>query len=245
MPDELIIFLVGLVTSFLAGLSGGGAGLIILPVLIGLGLGPIESLGALKMGLIGLVVSSLFSKSARPHVRKDHLRPLILIAAVASVLGPLLAFNLTDSQVKFFSGGLILVVAVASLLTWKIASHTRQVSKKSEYIGYASYFVGGAVLAGFGAGVSLLNNYIVIGLLGMSSLESISTRRMVGLVAVPIQFLMFALGGQVNYPAGWILIGAMAIGGLLGLNYAVKKGNEFVKKVMAATAIVLVILLFT
>lgn len=245
MPDELIILLVGIVISFLAGLSGGGAGLIILPVLFALGLGSTEAVGAMKMGFIGFVLSSLFSTTARPHVRKDYLRPLIIIVTVTSLAGPLVAIGLDDSQVKFISSTLILITAIASLLTWRMASKTRTVTQMSQYLGYFSYSISGLLVAGFGAGISLISNYILIGLLGMSPLQSVATRRIVGLIAVPLQFIMFALAGEVDYVAGSMLVIGMAIGGLLGLNYAVKKGNEFVKKAMAVASIILVITLFT
>lgn len=242
--DYLFIFLVGLVSSFFAGITGGGAGLVVLPALMAVGIPPLEAIGAMKLGFIGFVGSSYFSESAKPHIRRDYTRPLILLTVFSSIVGPLFAFKLGQDQVKIIASALILITALVSLFSWRFASNSRQVSQRLRYSGYAAYFLTGILLSAFGAGISLLSNYIVIILLGMSPLESVATRRIVGLVAVPIQFAMFAIGGYVDYKAGVMLGIGLAIGGLLGLNYAVKKGNNFVKKAMAIASIALIITLF-
>lgn len=245
MLEYLLIFIVGLLTSFASNITGGGAALILLPVLIGLGLSPIDAIGTIILGAVGFVIGSTISKPARGHIRRDHVIPLTLIVTAASVIGPLISINLPADGVKAVSGILIIATAIISLLTWNQASHARGLSRRSHLSGYALYFVTSILLAGFASGVGLLSGYILIGLVGLSSLETIATRRVAGLIGVPIQLLIYAVSGHVDLVFGLILTVANFIGAYYGINYAVKKGNDFVKKAMAVSAILLVITIFT
>lgn len=243
--DYLIVLIAGLATSFASNVTGGGGALILLPVLIGLGLSPIDAIGTIILGAVGFVVGSAVSSHARGHVRRDHVLPLIVIVTVASIVGPLISVRLPQNSVKAVSGTLIVITAVISLLTWKQASYSRQLSSRSHLLGYGLYFITSTLLAGFTSGIGLLSNYILIGLVGMSAIETIATRRIAGLIGVPIQLAIYAFSSHVHLVFGLLLSFSNFFGAYLGINYAIKKGSDFVKKAMAATAIVLVILFFT
>ncbi len=238
--ELILVFIAGLITSFASNISGGGSALILLPILIGLGLSPIDAIGTLLVGGVGFVIGSAMSTHARAIVRRDHIMPMIFIVAVSSVIGPLISVHLSQSSVKLISASMIIVVAIVSLLTWNAASHSRIVKPRSRYLGYTGYFITTILVAGFSSGISLLSNYILIGLVGMSAIETIATRRIAALVGVPIQLSIFAYTGHVNLRLGLVLAISSFIGAYLGMNYAIKKGNEFVKKMMAIVAIILV-----
>lgn len=244
MFDYLIIFLVGLVTSFASNITGGGGALILLPVLIWLGLSPIDAIGTIILGAVGFVIGSVFSNHARSVVRRDHVIQMVFIVAIASIIGPLVSVHLPQTSVKAISGALIIFTAIASLLTWKVASHARRVSPESRYIGYGVYFITSTLVAGFTSGIGLLSNYILVGLVGMSAIETIATRRIAGLIGVPVQLSIYTYFGHVHLAIGLTLALSNFIGAYFGINYAIKKGNSFVKKAMAITAIMLVVLLF-
>ncbi len=243
--DYLIVLVVGLVTSFLANVTGGGGALIILPVLIGLGLSPIDAIGTIILGAVGFVVGSAVSRHARGIVRRDHIMPMIFIVAAASIIGPSISVNLSQSSVKAISGTMIILTAIISLVTWNAASHSRSVSSSSRYSGYGLYFVTSTLLAGFSSGIGLLSNYILVGLVGLSAIETIATRRIAGLIGVPIQLAIYAGSGHVHLAFGLLLSLSSFVGAYFGINYAIKKGSDFVKKAMTITAIALVILTFT
>ena len=215
-----------------------------LPVLIGLGLSPIDAIGTIILGAVGFVIGSAVSRHARGIVRRDHIVPMIFIVAAASLIGPFISVNLSQNTVKAISGSMIILTAVVSLLTWSRASHSRSVSLSSRYFGYSLYFVTSTLLAGFSSGIGLLSNYILVGLVGMSAIETIATRRIAGLIGVPIQLGIYATTGHVHLVFGLLLSLSSFFGAYFGINYAIKKGSDFVKKAMAATAIVLVILTF-
>lgn len=243
MAEVLFITLVGFVTSFLSNIAGGSGSVILLPLLLALGVSPPAAVGTDKLTALGLVIGSSLSAKGKKVVRKDYLKPLLGVATLASVIGPLIALNLEASQVRVVSSALIVITAIASIVSWKVAHKPREVNAHSKYFGYLLYFLVTCLLAGFGS-AGLLNTYILIGFLGMSAIETISTRRIVGLVGVPIQLLLFARAGQINWEVGVGLLVASLGGGYLGLNSAIKLGNQIVKRAMAVVSIILVISLF-
>ncbi len=242
--DYLILFVVGLIVSFAQNIAGGGGAIIFLPVLIGLGLSPIDAIGTNMLAAVGIVLGSAFSPKARGIVRREYIWPMIGIVTVASFVGPAISLHLGQSTVKTISGMLIITTAIISLLTWKMPSHSRKVSQTSRYSGYGLYFITSTLLAGFASGIGLISNYVLVGLVGMSTLETIATRRIAGLVGVTIQLAIFSVHGHVHWEYGAVLAISSFIGSYYGINYAIKKGNPFVKKAMAVTAILLVLLLF-
>lgn len=242
--ETLAVILLGFTSSFLSNISGGGGALITLPALIALGIPPLEAIGSIKIGALGLVFGSVAKLKGTDTVRKDYLYPLIAIAITASILGPQISTQLNDEAVKLISSIFIVITACASLASWKLASNNRNVSKLSRRIGYFLYFLTLTVLSGFGSGLGILINYVLIGFLGMTALETLSTRRVVGLIGLPLQLIAFVVTGHFNLAVGLALLVGSLAGGYLGLHVAIKRGNEFVKKAMAIASILLVLSLF-
>lgn len=241
---EVLVFAAGFLASFLSGMAGGGGIIITLPLLLALNVPPLQAIGTAKLGTLGLLVGSFFEVRGKSIVRKDYLWPLVTIAAVASLLGPQLSLRLDSDTVKAVSSAMIIFTALVSLASWRIAGKRRNVSKLSKYSGFALYFFLTTLLASFGSGIGLLSTYALIILLGMTPIETIATRRIVGLVGTPLQLLSFIAAAQVDYRFGAALFLGSLLGARLGLRISLKRGNEFVKKAMAVTSLLLVISLF-
>lgn len=239
--DYIFAFLLGLIPGFLSNIAGGGAGLIAVPSLMALGLSPISAIATTKFGAVGFIAGSGISGHARKLTRYDHAKPLIFIAIITSVIGPLISMKLSQSHVKSLIAFFIILTACVSLASIKKSYISKEVSKSSRRVGYILFFLSSTMGAGFASGMGLLGNYILILLLGFSALETIATTRTIGIIGTIIQLLIFVKGGNIDYALGSLLLVGSFIGGYFGMHFAVKKGNDFVKKAMAVFAVVLVI----
>lgn len=244
MFEIILVGLVGAVSSFLSNISGGGGSLIMLPLLLALGVPARSAIGAIKLGGVGLVLGSAASSKNKQVIRKDYLPALVATIVVAAILGPSLSLRFSDETVKNISAVLIVVTAVTSFATWRMAAEAREVTAKSRYVGYFVYFVAVTILSGFGSGIGVLNTYILIAFLGMTPLEAISTRRIVGMFGLPLQLVLFIGTGNIDIPMGLSMLVGCTIGGFFGMRAAIRKGNEFVKRAMAIVSILLVLSLF-
>lgn len=244
MLEIIVVGLIGLITSFISNISGGGGALMLMPALLHVGLSPLTAVGTIKVGSLGLVAGSITGSKNKQVVRKEYFIPMLAIVTVASIIGPRLIIEFSEVNVKLLSSILIVITALLSITTWRRASESRQVTNLQRNTGYFLYFVCTVVLAGIGSGVGIISNYVLIGLLGMSALETIATRRAAGLIGVPLQFLAFAISGHIDYKLGIALLIGSTIGGYIGMHTAIKQGSEFIKRVMAVVSIGLVFSLF-
>ncbi len=241
---EVLVFFVGFVASFLSGMAGGGGILIVMPFLLALNVSPVQAIATAKMGTLGLLVGSAVEVRGKKIVRKEYLWPLIIIAAAASIIGPQITLNTDPETIKIVSSIMIALTAIVSLVSYRIVGKNRSVSKLSLYAGFLLYFILTILLAGFGSGLGLLSTYALIILLGMTPIETIATRRVVGLVGTPLQLLSFIVAAQVDFKLGIALFLGSFLGSRLGVRISLKRGNNFVKKAMAITSLALVISLF-
>lgn len=244
MVEFVAVLLLGVVSSFLSNISGGGGALILLPTLLHLKVPPLQAIGTIKLGAIGIIMGSVAGARHKGVVRRDFIKPLLIITIITSVLGPQLSLIPGENVAKLASSVLIIITALASLASWRMAGASRTATKWQRYSGYALFFIISMLFAGFGSGLGILVNYVLIGFLGMTAVETISTRRVIQIVGIPLQLVSFVSQGEVNVPLGIALIIGTALGGFMGMNMAIKKGNEFVKKAMALVSIILVISLF-
>lgn len=242
--EIFLIFLLGVVTSFLSNIAGGGGELIMLPTLLALGVNPLHAIGSGKLGGFGLIIGSNLSSHRKGVVRKDYFKPLLVAVLISSIAGPLIAFNISEQAVKIVIVTLIVIAAVVAIISWHLADHERRVKRWQRRAGYAVYTATTTMLSGFGSGIGLLNTYVLIALLGMSPIQAISTRRYMGLVGLPIQTLPFIISGNIDYQISLALFFGTLIGSYFGLNTAIKQGNVFVKRMMAAVSLLLVASLF-
>lgn len=244
MIEFIAVLLLGIVASFLSNISGGGGALLLLPAMLHLGVPPLKAIGTIKLGAIGLIAGSIMSARHKGVVRWDYLKPLLIITVVTSIIGPQLAFVPSDNTLILISSIIIVITAAATLASWRMAGFAREVTKWQKYWGYTVFFLISTVFAGFGSGMGILVNYVLIGFLGMTAVQTLSTRRVLQIIGIPLQLIFFIGQGAVDIPLGIALILGTAIGGFLGLNTAIRKGNTFVKRAMAVVSIILVISLF-
>ncbi len=241
---QVLAVVIGFVSGFFTNIASGGGALIMLPALLILGIEPLDAIGSIKLGAIGLVLGSVAGSKKTGLVRKDLLRPMIAIVVIAAIIGPQISLRLTDDTVKIISSLFIISTALATIATRNQGIQKQQVSKTRRNIGFVLYFITTTILAGFGSAIGLLSSYVLIGFLGMSALETTVTRRITGLIGLPLQLIFFSASGHVNVPVGAALFIGCTVGGFLGLKLAIRQGNLFVKRAMAAASIVLVVSLF-
>lgn len=237
MPFELQIAILGaasFVTGILSGMSGGGAGLIMTPLAIAVGLPPQTAVGTMKMAGLGAAFGglSVFAKSG--YIRKDILKVMLPIAVGIGIATPFI-FQLIDSVAFQKILGILLIILTPTLFIRKIALKP---SRKRRGIGYALYSGILTLQALFGTGVGALANFVLTLLMGTTKLEANATKRAVTACLVPITFIGLLVTGFVSLPHGIVLLIAGFAGTHIGSKIAVNKGESFVTYAMATMAVI-------
>lgn len=236
MSLELQIVLLGIasfVTGILSGMSGGGAGMIMVPLSIAIGLPPQTAVGTMKMAGLGASLGglSVFAKSG--YIRKDILKVMLPMVIVIGLATPFI-FQLLDGEVFQKIIGVLLLALTPTLF---IRKTNLKPSRKRRGLGYLLYSGVLSLQALFGTGTGALATFVLTLLLGTSKIEANATKRAISACLVPLTFIGLLVTGFVSLPHGLVLLVTGFAGTHIGSKIAVKKGESFVTYAMATLSV--------
>ena len=233
-----LLVVVGLVAGFLNVMAGGGS-LLTLPLLIFLGLPAAVANGTNR---VGIFFQNIFAIGGfrRQGIFPLRLALLCTVPALAgSYLGANLAVDIDDATFKQLLAAVMIGVLVLTLVDpvryWKRPVEELTALRKA-ILGVTFFGVG--VYGGFvqaGVGFIIISGLLVHGL----DLVRINAVK----VIVIFCFTLVALGvfiahQQVDYGLGLALAAGNSLGGLIATRVAVRKGHEWIKKLVSVTVFV-------
>lgn len=176
LATHLFLFVCAVAATILAAVSGGGAGFILLPVLILTGLPFLTALGTHKISMLMLGLSSLI-KNHRHGVIKGNIAWLLILAGTPGVILGTYSVSLVDSQiVEKVLGIITIAMAGYSLFSKKLTS-----SSMDHNLSFKNYLTGGlaiflvAYLSGsMSSGAGLFATMVLITLLKVDLKDAIS-----------------------------------------------------------------------
>jgi uncharacterized membrane protein YfcA len=230
-----LLVLIGAVAGFLNVLAGGGS-LLTLPALIFLGLPATMANGTNR---IAILVQNIFAVGG---FRSKGIMPLglaLLCAAPAlagSYLGANLALSIDDQLFKRILAGIMLGVLLFTALDpmkhWRRPEMAYTPGRILALLlcFFAVGIYGGFVQAGVG--------FLIIASLLLQGLDLVTINAVkVFVVALftLVALAVFILHHQVDYTLGMALAAGNATGGWIATHLAVKKGHDWIKKIVSLT----------
>lgn len=232
--EHFILFAVALVANFLSAFSGGGAGLIQLPVLIFLGLPFAVALATHKVATVALGIGA----SLR-HLKEEPLeRGFVLMILCAGLPGVLLGANLIllvpDRAAHIALGLLTLGLGLYSWLNPGLGLVVARLHRD-----LAGRLIGAAVLFGIGvlngsltSGTGLFVTLWLVRWFGLDYRRAVAyTLVLVGLFWNSAGALMLGVLGSIRWDWLPALVAGSLLGGYLGAHLAIVKGNRMIKRV--------------
>jgi len=229
---------VGFVSGFLNILAGGGS-LLTLPLLIFLGLpAPVAN----ATNRVGVLCQNIF---AVVSFRRRGVLPLRLglFCTAPALLGSYLGANwAVDIDELLFKRLLAAIMIGVLLLTLADPLKHRRSDTVSFTFWRSAALLGSFFLIGiYGGFVQAGVGFLIIPALLVHGLDLVQTNAVKILVillfTVPA-LAVFMWHGQVDWPLGLVLAAGNASGGWVASNLAVKKGHDWIKKVVSLTVFV-------
>lgn len=237
-------FFVGFLGSLLSSTSGAGAGLLTSPFFLFIGLPPQAAIGTAKVGGVGLTLACFIRFRNTEHIRKEFVRPFIIVSGISAVLGMILLVHLPEEPVRIIIGSGVLI-ALPFLFIKKSGLERKETTLRQRRVGWTLKLFSESAQAAFGSGLGVLTSLVVIFFFGFTALEANATKRIPGLVKECCTLPFLFCFGFISYYHGLALFLGSLAGGLLGAELAIKKGNPFVKfwlaVVVAITGIMILI----
>jgi len=227
-----LTFVVGLVASILSGMGGGGGGFIVIPYYLFIGLPPANALATAKLGGIGVAFGAMTAFKGKGLVHKKLVVPFMAITFVCSLISAWLIPRL-DPGIFEDIIGVVLLVLIPTLFIKKAALQPGHRTTPWLVAGFMLYTVFSFLQTLVGTGIGSVLVLILMFLFGLSALESNATKRAAQSVQAALLFILLAIQGLVwwwHAVAG--LVGSI-IGSHIGTHIAIRKGDRFVKLMLA------------
>ncbi len=232
MPVEQIalILVTGIAAGFLNTLAGGGS-LLTMPVLIFLGLPSAMANGTNRIALMAQNIVAVTNFRRKGFFDWKLSLMLGIPAVLGSVLGANLAISLPD---RIFNKILaVVMLLVLGLILWqpqkKLAGAGGNLSSKRKLAAVITFFFVG-IYGGFiqaGVGFIIIASLTVI--TGMSLVRINSIKVFVVAIYMLSSLAIFVYSGQVDWVLGLTLAVGNGLGGWLGSNFAVSRGDKWIR----------------
>lgn len=220
--------------SVFSGIAGAGAGFIVTPVAILLGLAPAQAVSTNKFNGIANAVGSLSGlRSYGGHISKRTIATIMALAFVIGLTSPLLIKSLESRWYQIILG-VILLLMIPVMLYKHIGVAATKPSRTRKALGGMLLSVSLFLQGAFSGGLGTLVNVVLMGMLGMTANEAHITKRWSQLI-LNVTIIFGVLGSNlIVWPVAFTGMTASLVGSSIGARIAVKRGDAFAMHVLVA-----------
>lgn len=226
----LLLFIAGIGGGLYASTVGGGS-LVSFPLLVLAGL-PIHA--AVATNRFAAVILEFASAIKFFKEKKLDFKLGLILSAFAiagATLGAKITLSIDDKSLNLIVSGLFIIAFLVLFNKDKLKIKEKAVTKKNfilaEFATFLLSIYGGFFGAGFGFFI-----IIAMVLLGFNFIKSAALGRMIEFFMSLTGAIVFAQSGSINFLYGASLGAGFAIGSWIGIGFALKKGEEYVKKLL-------------
>lgn len=232
--NESLLFLLGLITGFI-GTNTGGSSLVTVPVLISLGISPHSAVATARVASIGTMVAGLSQFHKHGKIDYRLAIPACFFAVAGSFTGAYFLLIVPPSYLQKSMGLYTLFFTIFSFVK-KEKITQKPLGYGLKIIGYLLFFITGLV-GGFMGGQAILATYIFLIIFNKTLLESVGTRKVTGLAVSLTSAMFYGVHDLICWHWAAALVGGTLIGSFLGSQYAIKKGDKWIRKIFAVISI--------
>ena len=242
LSDQLVLLVASFLANWFSALSGGGAGLIQFPMLIFLGLPFGVALATHKVASVALGVGATFR-----HLRESHLErrfSLIILGAglPGVVLGASTILSVPPSIAQFALGVLTMGLGLYSVFKPRLGMDHAPRNREGRALatGMLGLFVVGFLNGSITSGTGLFLTMWLIHHFGLDYKRAVAyTLVLCGLVWNGTGAVVLGLIGTIAWDWMPALLAGSVIGGYLGSHYAIRKGNQWIKRAFEVVTILI------
>jgi uncharacterized membrane protein YfcA len=231
------VFGVGVAASFIGSIVGGGS-LLSIPLLIFLGLPPQVAIATDRFAALGGAATALYRFSISDRIVWRFVPILAVTSLVGSLIGARLLVDSETESLRFVVGILLIALVPFLFLKPDIGVSRRQVTRRTLAIGLSLYFIVQVLAGFFGGGTGTMIFFILMACFGVTIVEVAATQIVPFIVLAVSSSIVFAAAELIDYPLGFVLMAGTAVGGYLGAHIAVRKGEQWVRRIFVVVVLV-------
>ena len=231
--EQFILFLVSLVANLFSAFSGGGAGLLQLPVLIFLGLPFAMALATHKVASVALGIGATIRHLREEALERRLVATILCFGLPGVVTGANIILSVPERAAEIALGILTAGLGLYSWLNPGLGQTVRPANRdrRGNLIGGLVLFVIGALNGSLTSGTGLFVTLWLVRWFGLDYRRAIAyTLILVGVFWNGSGALVLGILGDIRW--AWLpalLLGSL-LGGYLGAHLAIRSGNRWIKR---------------
>jgi uncharacterized membrane protein YfcA len=231
--EEVMLFLVSLVANLFSAFSGGGAGLIQLPVLIFLGLPFAIALATHKVASVALGIGATIRHLREASLDHRLVTDILAFGLPGVIVGANVILKVPERAAEVALGLLTAALGVYSWLNPELGQAVRVLhrDRRGTLIGGIALFGIGALNGSLTSGTGLFVTMWLVRWFGLDYRRAIAyTLVLVGVFWNGTGALTLGILGEIRW--SWLpalLLGSL-LGGYLGAHLAIRSGNRWIKR---------------
>src|SRR6056297_1333175 len=227
-----LILAAGIMAGFINTLGGGGS-LITLPVLIFMGLPPAVANGTNRIALIVQNIVGVTNFRSKGFFYPKLSFILGVPAILGSILGARVAVSISGELFERILA-IVMIVVLVLILTRPEKKFIKEIDSENlstlRLIIAMVAFFGVGLYGGFiQAGVGFIIIVALTLITGMSLVKVNSLKLFIVLIYIISSLIVFIINGKVDFVLGFTLAIGNAVGAYLGSNFAVSKGDKWIR----------------
>jgi len=234
----IVVIVVGMVGGFVNTLAGGGS-LLTLPTLIFVGLPPTMANGTNRVAILMQNVTAVAGFKQRGFADFKFGLGLAVPAVVGAIVGAKLALDIPDALFQKVLAAVMLLVV--GLILWnptrRLQGDQAVLSPKRRLLAIVAFFFVGVYGGFIQAGVGFIIIATLVLITGLDLVQTNSHKVFVVGVYTLAALVTFALSGKVNWVIGLVMAIGNGIGGWIGSQLAVTKGERWIRGVLAVAVV--------
>lgn len=234
----LLLSLVAFLAGFISAIAGGG-GMVVLPVLLSLGIPPLNALATNKFQSVFGTLSSTINFFRHGQIEKEGLLLSIICAFVAAVLGTVIVQFISSELLSAVIPYLLLLLALYMLASPTLGDEDREPRVGKSW--FNGFWVGGISFYGgvFGPGIGSFFAVALASLRGYNLRKATAYTKPLVLTVNMTSMLVFVIAGHMLWGVAIMMAIAQFAGAKLGSNLVITKGASVIKPMMIAITVLL------
>ena len=233
-----VLVLTGLGAGMIDAIAGGG-GLITLPVLLAVGMNPVEALATNKLqGSFGTLAASAYFVRKK-LVDLSQMKLMIACTFAGAVMGTLLVQQLDTSLLSAVMPILLVLIALYFMFSKRMGDEDRDRRVSHAVFAFVFTFAIGFYDGFFGPGTGTFFAMAFVSLLGFSMARATAHTKVLNFTSNIASLIFFAMGGNIIWLAGFIMAAGQLVGGQLGARMVVSKGVSLVRPLIVVVTLVM------
>lgn len=242
MKEDIIIFLVAILSGFVSEIGGAGT-LISLPVMISLGVPPIVANGTNRLSVVALYSAAYAEFKLRESKKLPNKTFLFAVPLVAGAIAGALTANYISNTL---TNWIVIVVSVGAIFFTafsKIPTHKPEKYIKSPILVWGLLFFTGIYTGLVQSGMTYLMFYILVRFIAVEKEDAKIMKFFFSMLVTPFIFIIFVVKGNIDWHLGALLFIGATIGGWIGASKIESWSDTIDKKSIFLTIITTVLLI--